>query len=85
MRHSTLGLTDPKRGRSIMGYVLHFGEAPVAWRNYLQSTVADSPNAAEYIALYEAAVATVGVQNLIQNFGIEKYGTPLYCMKIMMV
>ncbi len=49
---------DPKRGRSITGYVLHLGSAPIIWRSHLQTTVADSPNASEYIALYEAAVAT---------------------------
>ncbi len=47
---------DPKRGRSITGYVTHLGTGPVFWRNHLQSTVADSPNADEYIAIYEAPV-----------------------------
>ncbi len=62
---------DPNRGRSITGYMIHLGEATISWRSHLQTTVADSPNAAKYIALYEAAVATVGVQNLADGLGIQ--------------
>ncbi len=58
---------DPKRGRSITGYIIHLESAPISWRSHFQTTVADSPNAAEYIALHEAAVATVGVQTLQLN------------------
>ncbi len=61
---------DPKRGRSITGYVVHMGGTPILWRSHLQATVADSPNAAKYIALYEAAVATVGLQNLAVGLGV---------------
>ncbi|MCP3665672.1 MAG: hypothetical protein GY696_24775, partial [Gammaproteobacteria bacterium] len=62
---------DAKRGRSMTGYVVHLVGAPILWRSHLQTTVADSPNASEYIALYEAAVATVGVQNLADGLGIK--------------
>ncbi len=62
---------DPRRGRSITGYVIHLGGGPISWRSHLQTTVADSPNAAEYIALYEAAVTTVGVWNLAIGLEIK--------------
>ncbi len=67
----------PKRGRSITGYVIHLGSAPILWRSHLQTTVADSPNASEYIALHEAAVATVGVQNLAEGLGIKIKHPPI--------
>ncbi len=62
---------DPKRGRSITGYVTHLGSGPVYWRSHLQSTVADSPNAAEYIAIYEAAVSAMGTHNLVSQMGAD--------------
>ncbi len=39
--------------------------------------MADSPNAAEYIALYEAAVATVGVRNLVEGLELKVTHTPV--------
>eukprot|EP01084_Bolivina_argentea_P051321 94407_1 len=63
--------TDKKRGRSITGYVTHFQNSPVYWKSHLQKTVADSPNAAEYMSIYEAAVATVFIRNLLKEMGIE--------------
>ncbi len=62
---------DPKRGRSITGYVVHLESAPISWRSHLQTTVADSPNASEYIVLHEATVATVGVKNLAVELGMK--------------
>ncbi len=67
---------DPVRRRSITGYAIHLGGGPVTWRSHLQPTVADSPNAAEYIGIYEAVVATMGVKNLLVELGIDP-GTPL--------
>ncbi len=61
---------DSKRGRSITGYVTYLAGGTVHWRGHLQTTVADSPNAAEYISLYEAAVAVVGIKNLLEGIGI---------------
>ncbi len=50
---------------------INIGGGPVIWKSHLQSTVADSPNAAEYIALYESAVASVSLHNLVSEIGIE--------------
>ncbi|MCP4317758.1 MAG: Ty1/Copia family ribonuclease HI [Hyphomicrobiales bacterium] len=58
---------DTKRGRSITGYVSHIAGGAVAWRSHLQPTVADSPNAAEYIGLHEAAVTSIGLFNLMKQ------------------
>ncbi len=62
---------DPKRGRSISGYANHLRTGPVYWRSHLQPTVADSPNAAEYIALYEAAKSAMGTHNLLTEMGAD--------------
>ncbi|MCP4125689.1 MAG: hypothetical protein GY753_01340 [Gammaproteobacteria bacterium] len=62
---------DPVRRRSVTGYVICLGGGPVLWRSHLQSTVADSPNAAEYIGMYEAVVATMGVKNLLAELGVD--------------
>ncbi|MCP3662369.1 MAG: hypothetical protein GY696_07715 [Gammaproteobacteria bacterium] len=62
---------DKKRGRSITGYVLHAAGGAVAWRSHLQPTVADSPNAAEYIGLHEAAVTSMGILHLMAEIGHE--------------
>ncbi len=48
---------------------MHLEGSPIYLKNYLQKTVADSPNAAEYISLYEASVATVSIKNLIKELG----------------
>ncbi len=61
--------TDKKKGRSITGYVAHVAGGAVTWRSHLQPTVADSPNAAEYISLHEAAVASMGLVNLLGQMG----------------
>ncbi len=42
----------------------------------LQSIVADSPNDAEYVGMYEAVVATMGIKNLLVELGADP-GTPL--------
>ncbi len=60
---------DPKRGRSVTGYITHLGTGPVYWRSHFQSTVVDSPNAASYIAMYEAAVSVMGTHNLVAQMG----------------
>ncbi len=62
---------DERRGRSVTGYITYLNGGPVMWKSHLQSTVADSPNAAEYIALYESAVASTGLSNLLSEIGVE--------------
>ncbi len=68
--------TDPTRRRSITGYVICLGDGPILWRSHLQSTVADSPNAVEYIGIYEAVGATMGVKNLLLEVGTDP-GVPV--------
>ncbi|MCP4314863.1 MAG: hypothetical protein GY789_02175, partial [Hyphomicrobiales bacterium] len=62
---------DQKRGRSITGYAVYLAGGPIHWRSHLQSTVADSPNAAEYVGLYEVAVAGAGIRNLLTEIGVK--------------
>ncbi|MCP4317551.1 MAG: Ty1/Copia family ribonuclease HI [Hyphomicrobiales bacterium] len=63
--------TDPKKGRSITSYVTYIAGAPTVWKSHLQSTVADSIHAAEYIALHEAAVSTMGSLNVLSELGMS--------------
>ncbi len=58
---------DKRRERSVTGYIVYLNDGPILWKSHLQSTVADSPNTAEYIALYESAVASMGLHNLLQE------------------
>ncbi len=62
---------DRLKGRSNTGYITYLNGGPVIWKSRLQKTVADSPNTAEYIALHEAAVASVGLHNLVNELGIK--------------
>ncbi len=50
---------------------MHLTGGPIYWRSHLKPTVADSPKAAEYIGIYEAAVAGVGTRNLLLEIGLE--------------
>ncbi len=63
--------TDPKKGRSLTGYVTYIAGGPIVWKSHLQSTVADSVHAAEYIALHEAAVSAMGSINMLSELGIS--------------
>ncbi len=67
---------DKKRRRSITGCIAHVAGGAVTWRSHLQQTVADSPNAAEYIGLHEAAVTSMGLANLLKQMGHE-IGPPI--------
>ncbi len=62
---------DPVRRQSITGYIVCLAGAPIAWRSHLQDTVADSPNVAEYIGIHDAATATLGIQNLLAEIGMD--------------
>ncbi len=62
---------DKVKGRSNTRYVTYLNGGPVIWRSRLQKTVADSPNTAEYIALHEAATASVGLYNMVNEIGIK--------------
>ncbi len=68
---------DVRNGKSVTGYVTYLNGGPILWKNHLQSTVADSPNAAEYIALYESAVTSMGLHNLVKECGVSLEGTCL--------
>ncbi len=63
----------------LIATLLHrtLGDASITWKSHLQGAVADSPNAAGYIALHEAGVATAWVGNLIDELGIKVSHTPV--------
>ncbi len=68
---------DNNKGKSITGYIVYVNGGPIAWKSHLQDTVADSPNASEYIALYEAAKESVSLHNLLNKAGLKLEGTCL--------
>ncbi len=71
--------SDLSHGKSITGFVIQLNGAPIGWRSHLQSTLADSPNAAECIALHEAATTIIGLNNLIGELKIKiKHPPTLY-------
>ncbi len=70
--------TDKIKGRSTTGYVVHLEGSPIHWKSHLQKTVADSPNAAEYISLYEASVATISIKNLIKELRLPTLKPVIY-------
>ncbi len=62
---------DKRNGRSVTGFITYLNGGAVLWKSRLQPTVADSPNAAEYIALYEASQATMVMCNLVGEVGVK--------------
>ncbi len=65
---------DNNQGKSITGYAVNVNGGPVMWKSHLQSSVADSPNVSEYIALHEAAMASISIHNLLSEVGIKLEG-----------
>ncbi len=62
---------DKQKGRSNTEFITYLNDGPIIWKSQLQPTVADSPNVAEYIALHEVAVSSVGLHNLVNEVGIK--------------
>ncbi len=58
--------------------VIKIAGGPVEWRSHLQETTADSSNAAEYVALWEAAKAILGVSNTLQELKLTTTLPKLY-------
>ncbi len=66
---------DKRRGRSVTGFVTYLNGGVIIWKSRLQDTVADSPNAAEYIALYDSAKAKMGLRYLFEVIGERVEGS----------
>ncbi len=69
---------NPTNGKSITGIHIKLADGPVDWRRHLQETTADSSNAAEYIALWEAAKAILGIASITQELQLKTTLPKLY-------
>ncbi len=69
---------NSKDGKSITGILIKLAGGPVDWRSHLQETTADSSNAAEYVALWEAANTILGVANITQGLQLKTTLPKLY-------
>ncbi len=69
---------NPKDGKSITGILIKLAGGPVDWRSHLQETTADSTNAAEYVALWEAAKAILGIANILRELQLTTTLPKLY-------
>jgi len=54
------------------GYVFTLPQAPVSWCSILQSTVALSTIAAEYMTMMEAIKEAIWLQRLLDDLGIDQ-------------
>ena len=68
----------PDDRRSYTGYAFIFGNAAVSWEAKKQRTVALSSTESEYMAMAEGAKEAIYLQNLLEEFGIQKRSTVLY-------
>ena len=68
----------PDDRRSYTGYAFIFGNAAVSWEAKKQRTVALSSTESEYMAMAEGAKEAIYLQNLLEEFGIQKKPTVLY-------
>ncbi len=62
---------DKRRGRSVTGFIIYLNGGTVLWKSRLQPTVSDSPNATEYVALYEASQTAMGMCKMVGEVGVK--------------
>ncbi len=63
---------DDTKGRATTGLAaIIINKGAVYWRSHLQAVATDSANAAEYVALHEAATRTVGMTRILEELGID--------------
>ncbi len=62
---------DETKGRATTGLAIMVNNGAVYWRSHLQAVATDSANAAEYVALHEAATRTVGVTRILQELEVS--------------
>lgn len=57
--------SDKRDAKSITGYVLMLAGSPIIWKSRKQKSVATSTSHAEYISMYETAIETVWLNDLL--------------------
>lgn len=60
----------PDSRRSVTGYVLLFGNSPIAWKSNKQATVSRSSSEAEYRAMASAVSEVTWTVGLLQELGV---------------
>lgn len=74
--------SDETDRKSYSGYIVYFGDGPVAWESKKQNVIALSTMEAEYIAMCQGAKEVVFQRSLLAEMGFlqqSKDGTTLYC------
>ncbi|CAM9831219.1 unnamed protein product, partial [Heterosigma akashiwo] len=61
--------SDRTGGKSVSGYVLLLGDAPIVWASRLQGAVTTSTMEAEYLALRSAVKDIIWLRHLLQDLG----------------
>ena len=69
----------PMSHRSVMAYLLQFGQAPISWKTKKQGTVSRSSATAEYRAMASATSEFIWVHSLTKFLGNSKPLARLHC------
>ena len=70
----------PFSRRSVTGYLIHFGSAPISWKSKKQCTVSKSSSEAEYRAMSQAAAEITWLVRLLEELGVQTLKpVTLYC------
>ena len=69
----------PMSRRSLTGYLVKLGHAPIAWKTKNQVTVSRSSAEAEYRAMANATSELVWIRNLLMFLGLPVAPARLYC------
>ena len=69
----------PMTRRSITGYLVKLGQAPVAWKTKKQGTISRSSAEAEYRAMANATSELVWIRQLLIYLGLPVSSARLYC------
>ena len=68
----------PESGRSHSGWSVFWGGSAIVWRSGRQSVISLSTAESELIALLDGAVATLGVEALLQDVGVVVASRTIY-------
>ena len=69
----------PMTRRSVTGYFILLGSAPISWKTKKQSTVSRSSAEAEYRAIANATSEAVWLRNLLRSVHVPIPSAHLYC------
>ena len=82
IQYSDASSATGTKGRSISGRITLLNESPIAWQSRQQTSVATSTTHSEYIAVYEAALQVLPLQQLLCEIAslYAQIETPKLCI-----